>query len=460
MSSRQSRSIGIIGAGFTGSMLAVHLAELSRSALRVFMFDRTNVFGNGTAYSTPNARHLLNVRVANMSAYDSNPEHFIQWLRGNVDLPSGQTFVSRGTYGRYLRATLEAARLKAGTGTSVIEIGTEVIDVRPRDGSSELTLANGGRVEVDQVALCVGNFPPALMIDEKAMPRHIERYIANPWTVGALDGIEASDDVILIGTGLTMIDVVLDLQSRGHKGHLTALSRRGLLPVSHEETRPYRPFLSKNSLPDTITHLVRTVRREVALAAQQGLDWRSVIDALRPLTQDLWRKLPLEEKKRFLRHVRPYWEVHRHRIAPVVAAEMAELRRTNRLTTVAGRIATIASSEHQACVSIRCRHNGEARQLSGRWLINCSGPQLDYSRIEDPLIRSLFESGLARPDHLRLGLDVTDDYRLIGKTGTPSTSLFALGPPIRGSLWETTAVPDIRKQCEALARRLVSPHAG
>ncbi|MGZ5910198.1 MAG: FAD/NAD(P)-binding protein [Reyranella sp.] len=458
MANERPRSVGIVGAGFTGTMLAVHLIELSRVPLQVILFDRTATFGNGTAYATPNAKHLLNVRVANMSAYDADPDHFVRWLdeqnEACADPPTRRAFVSRGTYGRYLRATLEAARLRAGSRSSVVEVGAEVTSLRAGERSVELASADGRRFDVDCVALCIGNLPPQLPVDVRAMPADLGRYVANPWAADALSRIGTEDSVVLVGTGLTMVDVVLELRSRGHKGSLTALSRRGLVPVAHRDTQPYPPFLAAERLPTTVRKLFRAVRREVATAAQRGLDWRSVIDALRPQTQALWRNLALDERRRFLRHVRPYWEVHRHRVSPAVAAEIAELQRSGELSIAAARIVALEADDNGFSLRIRARNHDGVRHLSGNWLVNCSGPQLDYGRIGDPLIRYLFASGMARPDPLMLGLDVTDDYRLVDAMGAAAACLFALGPPIRGSLWETTAVPDIRKQCEALARHL------
>ena len=462
MTNARPRSVGIVGAGFTGTMLAVHLIELSRVPLRVILFDRTATFGNGTAYATPNAKHLLNVRVGNMSAYDADPDHFVRWLGEQKEACAGpqsrRAFVSRGTYGRYLRATLEAARFQASSRASVVEVGAEVSSLRAGEQSVELASADGRRFDVDCVALCIGNLPPQLPVEARAMPGNLGCYVANPWTADVLSRIGNEDSVVLVGTGLTMVDVVLELRSRSHKGRLTALSRRGFLPMAHMDTQPYPPFLPADRLPPTVRKLFRAVRREVEAAAQRGVDWRSVIDALRPQTQALWRNLPLDERRRFLRHVRPYWEVHRHRVSPAVAAEIAGLQRSGELSIVAARIVALEADGNGFSLGIHSRDHDGVRHLSGNWLVNCSGPQLDYGRIRDPLIGSLFASGMARPDPLRLGLDVTDDYRLVDKTGVAAACLFALGPPIRGSLWESTAVPDIRKQCEALARHLAGAH--
>src|SRR5262249_35826518 len=154
----------------------------------------------------------------------------------------------------------------------------------------------------------------------------------------ALDGIGPRDTVGLIGTGLTMVDVVLDLRSRGHQGAITALSRRGLMPVPHRNVEAYTPFVPADCPPKRISELLAVVRREVRSAAERGIDWRSVIDALRTQIDTLWRNLPFQERKRFLRHARPYWEVHRHRVAPVVADEIDALLRSGSLSVIAGKI--------------------------------------------------------------------------------------------------------------------------
>jgi uncharacterized NAD(P)/FAD-binding protein YdhS len=449
------KRIGIVGAGFTGTMLAVHLLELSRTPIDVVLIDRAGAFGPGTAYSTPNGRHLLNVRVANMSAYDADPYHFIRWLWRNdrdTDIPpSGHAFVSRGTYGAYLQDVLEAARHEAGS--TLDRVAAEVRQLHVDRNAVRLDLAGDRCVSVDCAVLCVGNFPPALPMRGTSMDT--PRYVANPWKPDALAAVGRHDPVVLIGTGLTMVDVVLELVSRGHRGQLTALSRRGFMPASHREVQSYHSFLDPDRLPDGISELVALVRREVREAARLGFDWRSVVDAMRPHTQALWRNLPLEERRRFLRHVRPYWEIHRHRMAPQVAAEIGRLRDAGRLVIVAGRIQTIDAGPGGLRIAVRRKRDGGVQQIDSGWMVNCSGPELDYHRIDEPLIRSLFDTGLARPDALSLGLDVSEDYRLIDDAGVASSTLFALGPPIRGALWETTAVPDIRKQCVALARRFV-----
>ena len=222
VASETHRTIAVVGAGFTGTMLAVHLVEQAAGPLRILLIDRAGTVGSGVAYATPNARHLLNVRVANMSAYDSDPEHFVRWLARNEasGMPApGRAFVSRGLYGQYLRSTLSTC-LAAHPGSSLIGVAAEVTGLQVEAEGVRLMTANGDHL-VDCVALCVGNFPPALPVTPKTTSRGAKRYIANPWS-GALSQVGVDDTVLVIGTGLTMVDVVIDLRSRGHRGCVAA----------------------------------------------------------------------------------------------------------------------------------------------------------------------------------------------------------------------------------------------
>lgn len=198
------------------------------------------------------------------------------------------------------------------------------------------------------------------------------------------------------------------------------------------------------------------IREEARKASATGFDWRAVIDALRPATAKIWQSLPPAEQKRFLRHARAYWEVHRHRIAPEIGAVMAALIQEGRIRLHAGRVTNYR--EHPDCIAVqfRDRKSGAQQELRVDRVINCTGPETDFRRIDAPLIKYLFAQGLARPDRLFLGLDVDASGALLDSSGVPSSALFALGPARKGALWESMAVPEIRNQASQLAGRLVS----
>jgi uncharacterized NAD(P)/FAD-binding protein YdhS len=252
-----------------------------------------------------------------------------------------------------------------------------------------------------------------------------------------------------------MLDRAIALHQTGHAGKIYAISRHGLMPQGHRATSPYPVFLDISQEHNNIRILVRQVRQVVRAAISQGYDWRAVIDALRPLTQTIWKTLPLEEKQRFLRHIRPYWEVHRHRVAPNMADAITSMRDCGQLSVYAGRVLAYSEDREGVDVCVRKRHSPEPITIRVGKVINCTGPECDYRKFQDPLIANLLLSGLVRPDPLVLGLDVAANGALIDTEGKASQFLFTLGSPQKGYLWETTAVPEIRQQAAAIAQELL-----
>lgn len=442
-----ARRIGVIGGGFTGTALAVQLAEHLGAAADIFLFERSGEFGQGVAYATTNDRHLLNVPAGNMSAVDGDAGHFLRWLK-EAGYPGGaETFVRRGLYGSYLKDLL-------GRCHRVTKVAAEVVRLDLDAGGVVHRPAHGRSVRVDQAVLCVGNFLPASPVERRMAKAGRSRYLADPWDGHELAAIGAGETIVLVGSGLTMVDVALDLQSRGHRGKLVALSRRGLLPNAHGLAGALRTRVGWPEVPASARALFRAVRSAVVEEVRLGGDWRSIVDSLRPHTQSLWQGLSTTERRRFLRHLKPYWEVHRHRLAPLVASQIERLRRDGRLLVMAGRVREVAAAAQGVQVRIRERGKRAAARIDAGWIVNCSGPALDYESVDDRLMRSMFRAGQVRRGPLMLGLDVDDRYRLIDAAGVASPRLFAIGPPLRGVLWETTAVPDIRRQCAALAKTI------
>jgi uncharacterized NAD(P)/FAD-binding protein YdhS len=336
------RPIAVIGAGFSGSLLAVHLLRRSLSEDRIYLIERSAEFGRGLAYATGNPRHLLNVRAGNMSAFSDQPEHFLDWVRG---LPEEErhgismtadwlTFVSRWLYGSYIQHILAQEIWGEGRANRLHLVADEAVALHPTARGYRLEVGSGRSYEVDAVALAMGNFPPG-----GAIPG----YVANPWGPDAVTYLDPDASVLLVGTGLTMVDVVISLLDRGHRGEICAISRRGLLPRTHAAVAPAPRFLPPAPAPRRALALLRALRAEIRRAEAEGRDWRSVIDSLRPDTQDLWRNLPLEEKRRFLRHLRPWWDVHRHRMAPAVATRIAQARERGQLTIQRARLGSVGT---------------------------------------------------------------------------------------------------------------------
>ncbi|ALJ37067.1 hypothetical protein D9623_15655 [Azospirillum brasilense] len=458
-----AHSIAIVGAGFTGSILAAHLLRKAEEPTRIHLIERAGTLGTGLAYSTDSAAHLLNVRAYNMSAYPDDPRHFLRWLwakdlGGDVP-PSGHAFVSRRLYGAYIQDVLREAQAEAPAHVTLDTVRAEVVDAAvdgSADGGVRLRLTSGESLAVDRAVLCVGHFPPSPPRIAAPEVFASERFIGDPWNREAVAAIDPDTPVLILGTGLTMVDVVLSLENQGHRGPTLALSRRGLLPTTHLETRPFKSFVHPQTMPGTVLDVLIALKADVRRAREEGLDWRAAFDSLRPFHPLIWKHLPLEERQRFLRHARPYWEVHRHRMAPEVAARIDALRESGQLTIRAGRLQSLTPTSDGVEATVRAR--GAEDTLWTRTvgaIVNATGTECDFGRIRHPLMHALLQQGLARPDPLRLGLDVTEEGALVGEGGAVSDRLFALGPVSRAPFWEMTAVPELRSQCADAALALV-----
>jgi uncharacterized NAD(P)/FAD-binding protein YdhS len=418
--------IAIVGGGYSGTIMA---AELARAGLDAVLIERGDRFAAGAAYGTTEGAHLLNVRAKNMSAFADEPEHFLRWIE-REGLGGATSFVPRRDYRRYLAGILEEAvaggrvRLVQGEAVAADEAG--------------VTLADGSHVPCDALVLAGGNYPsrlPELLRGPTA--------VEDPWGPGgreALAGLaRQGGDLLLLGTGLTMVDVALSLAEAGFGGRMIATSRRGLVPRGHEE-------VGAEPLPAPAPAPLRALTRSVRAAAEE-IGWRPAVDALRPVSREIWRGLSEAERRRFLRHLRPWWDVHRHRIAPPVAARIASLIAEGRLEIVPGRIRAFAEGELTIA-----RRGGGALRHSIAGVVNCTGPEGSIARVRDPLIRQLLESGRARPDALGIGIEVDEDSRVAGHGGR----IYALGPLTRGTFWEVVAVPDIRGQAKRVAETLAA----
>ena len=454
------RPVAVIGAGFSGTMAALHL--LPRLGARaILLCERGERFGRGVAYATSDSWHLLNVRATNMSAFPDQPRHFLDWLDAHATThtddihttPAG-TFVSRRIYGDYLASLLTTAVSGREGASRLILVPDEVVDLVLEPGGYQLVLAGGVTHRIAGAVLAAGNLLP-----ESAGS---ERHVADPWTVPFTEGLQDGAPVVIVGTGLTMVDIALHLRHAGFGGPVVALSRRGLQPQPHAAAPPWPlPSFSKPERRSP-ARLLRRLRQEIAAAAAQGLPWQSVIDSVRQETSEIWRGIQTDQQGSFLRHARPWWDVHRHRMSPPVSAALDTMTATGFLTVRAGHIVDIEEENEATIVHFRPRGTAEIETIAAQRIIEASG-SVAPDRCGMPLLQRLTERGLVRLDRHRLGFDQADDLSLIGASGEKTPGLWGLGPLGTGAFWECVAVPDIRLQAvrvaDGIARGLGETHS-
>jgi uncharacterized NAD(P)/FAD-binding protein YdhS len=450
--------IAIVGAGFSGTLLALHLLRRCPPGSKITLIERGVQFGRGAAYSTGNPSHLLNVPAGKMSAFHDRPHDFVEWLEAQADLPvlgpvTEGSFVPRQVFGNYVRHLLNQEIKTPSQSVSLELLRGDAQRIELAGDEAVIHLDRRRTIRADLAVLAVGNFPPEspTLADPSFYDSHL--YRADPWAADTFTGLDPESSVLMIGTGLTMIDAAISLLDQGHLGPIHALSRRGLRPQRHMPVVRV-PSPRAESFPTDLVQLTAFMRREGRRAASENADWRTIVDELRPFTGDVWAEMAMADRARFLRHLRPWWEIHRHRMAAPVADKIDAAMARGQLSVYGGRIRSFEIDEGQVTLSYRVRGTDRVERIMASRVINCSGPGADYARISHPLIRSLLKEGMVRPDPLCLGLDVTRNCALKDTKGAISGRLFAVGPVTKAAFWEMTAVPDIRRQCEYLANHL------
>ncbi|MDU0371191.1 FAD/NAD(P)-binding protein [Hymenobacter endophyticus] len=457
----QRKIITIIGGGFSGSMLAVQLARLSGDLpyyCDVHLVEPRPVPGPGLAYTARRPEYLLNVRSQFLSAFPDQPNHFQNWLQLTSPEACEQGFCSRQSYGRYMQQlvsqVLEWPSLNGFRFTWHNQTAQAVAVAADGQGAT-VRLHNGLELFSSYVVLALGNFPPPVPISHSLDYLKHPNYHGNPWAQGALRTIGPTDSIVLIGTGLTAVDVLLGLRADGHQGTITAISRHGRWPAAHQfQPLPYPDFYATDlAACSTVLEVLRVVRRHVRAAQSQGIDWRTVLDSLRPYLGRIWASWALPEQARFLRHLAGIWSVLRHRSPPQNALVVEEMHQTGQVRSAIGRVKNIVPTTQGLQVTVQ-KGQQPPSVLSAQHVITCTGPLLDYRRIQEPVVATLREHGHLLSDPLGLGIQTDEHGALISTNGQASEVLFTIGPSRRPAYFESTAVPELREQAVALAQEL------
>lgn len=456
----------IVGGGLSGAMLAAQLLLLPGKR-QVLVIEPRAELGRGEAYSAVELGHTLNGNAARMSVDPDNAEDLTQWLTEYIaagswpesdeqHVPISELFPPRGIFGLYVQQRLaEAQAIGALNGSTVEHVRAEVVDLQTHDDAVSLTLSDGHRLQGAFAVLATGMFPAARTPQTESSG--LNAAAVDPWDVAAMRQLDPQSTVLIIGSGLTMVDAVVSLEQAGHRGPIEVFSRHGLLPHVRRQPPAWVDFLAEDQSIRTPRQLVRELRRHCREAIVQGIDWQAPLDTVRAHIGRLWNQATDVQRRQFVRHVRPWWESHHHRSPPLSAELVARLHGEGRLRIQAASFKGLEPSLGGE-VSIRIRRRGEARTcvVTGAALINSSGIEYDWRRVARPLPRQLLARGLIRPGPLALGIAAAVDGAVLDADGQVASRLFAMGPPLRGVWWESTAVTDVASQAKALAVRLVS----
>jgi len=460
----QTADILIVGGGLSGTMLAVQLLRLPGKR-RILIVESRSELGRGEAYSATELGHTLNGNAARMSVDPDKPDDLVEWLGQFIadggwpesdqqKVPLRELFPPRGIFGLYVQQRLaEAQALGATFGSSVEHVRGEVVDLQADAQGVQLTLGDQRLLHGTFAVLATGMFAAARTPQRQSSG--LNAAAVDPWDVKAMRQLDPQAKVLIIGSGLTMVDAVVSLEQAGHRGPIQVFSRHGLLPHVRRQPPSWVDFLAEDHSIRSPRQLLRTLREHCQLAVENGIDWQAPLDTVRAHIGRLWSQATDVQRRQFVRHIRPWWESHHHRSPPPSAQLLARLVQEGRLTIDAASLQGFESlASGQLQVRIRPRGESESRWVIGDALINSTGIEYDWRRVDRALPRQLLARGLIQPGPLALGIAADPGGAVLDAQGNVATRLFAMGQPLRGMWWESTAVTDVAIQAKALAARL------
>ncbi|QDS96014.1 hypothetical protein FF011L_48180 [Roseimaritima multifibrata] len=456
------KTTAIIGGGFSGTLAAINLVRFAQTPQQVVIINSGRPFGRGTAYGTTRREHLLNVASRNMSAFPDQPEHFFHWLRSRCEFDSipddqlRETFIPRQVYGDYVRG-MATHYLGTHDPRSIVTckvIEDTAIDVQSRgENGGTVILEQGSPIEAESIVLATGNQPPAGLPGARKLLND-RRYCGNPWKDWHTNLPADDQHIVILGTGLTAVDVIVTLRNKGWGGRITAISRNGMLPQRHFRGIEWPSIVPDDGQHRSLEELSKLVRQDCERLRGISQNPAITVDKLRGRTQQLWKGLTLQEKQRFLKDHSAHWNVIRHRIAGPIHDAVTDALDCGQLTILPATIQSLTAEENSIEVQV-ITSEGESQTVHGDMIINCTGPKARFSDSGIPLYRNLFDHGLAHPDAMDMGIAVDDHFAVLDQSDIPSKFLYAIGPILKGTLWETIAVPELRQQAMQVAQTVL-----
>lgn len=454
--------IAIIGAGASGTITAIQLLQKLTVPAQIYLIEkREEAVCRGTAYSSQLVYEPLNVQAGRMSIFNQLPDSFYDWVKENKQAESDteitkDSFVSRRWFGEYLCFQFEKAKRETKeVSVEIINACCHQIGFQFSENAYFLQFENAESILADYVVFATGNETPSDIFSEEQQQVLGSRYISNPWHNNPFEGLKPDEDILFLGTGLTTIDHLVSLKKQNHQGAIFCFSRNGYLPLPHAPIQHYT-FEPGNDTGG-VTFTFATLKRNIQKAAAQNVDWQNVIDAMRPYTSQFWRKLSTEHKKYFLKRLRTYWEIHRHRMPQASGDAIAAMQQSGQLKIGAGTFTRVEVQNNKVLFHYYSKADRQPQYFAVDRIINCTGPSNDYYQTDNTLFKQLLQEGFMKQDDLKLGIATGVRGEIIQRNGVILHNAFAVGPVRKAEEWESTAMREIRTQAENVAISIAAP---
>ncbi len=453
----ERKTIAVIGGGFCGLATVLQLKKQLKDASDIILINAGSKVAKGIAYSTDSEKLVLNVPAGKMSLFPDQSDHFLNWLHlrqpyHNIDKELlAKMFVARKEYGSYLESLYnELVSTTAGSNIKIIEDYADDIEIV---GDRYLIKCRTqGNLNANFIVLATGNeLPRNPKITEESFYSS-SNYFHNPWNEQAVTSINKDTDIFILGNGLTMVDTVLGLIENGCTETIYSLSPNGfnILPHRHGGV-VYTKLVEEIEDNISLKTLFNLFHKHTKILRHFGLSAEPIVDSIRPYSQKIWQNFDIDDKKKFLNRVRHLWGVARHRLPIHIYDFIQQLRIERRLVIMKGNLIAVNEINKDVFVTYFDGKKKEEKPIKVSRVINCTGPSLDITQSDNPLISALVRKGMIRPDALHLGIDCNADGTVINTDQKNSQTLFTIGGSMRGLLWESTAVPELRVQAAALA---------
>lgn len=458
------KSIGLIGGGFSGTMTAVQLIYHATEPIEIILISEEKNFNRGIAYNPYSKNHLLNVPAAKMSAFPDRPEHFLDWVMQQHGFENRDrnivaiSFLPRYLFGNYLVDVWnEATTIIREKGINFRFINDQVIDLEIADELVVLHLANGHTLKLNDCVIASGNSEPRNPSIKNRKFFENKNYFRNPWAIESVEAVNSEQPVLIIGNGLTMVDTVIGLREHHFNNTIYSISPNGFNILPHRHNGIQYKHLTEELTEDATLHdIVMLFNKHIKLIRDLGLSAEPIIDSLRPHTQKIWQRLTDDEKRWFMNRLRHLWGVARHRIPLQIHDKLQQLRIDGKLQVYSGHLINMIENNNQINVEFYNRRTKQLQNICVSRVINCTGPESDFERMDDCFLKRCLMKGIITQDALKLGINTdTSTFQLKDSKGNNHQHLFTLGGNLKGMLWESTAVNELRTQANQLSKTIL-----